>query len=85
MTGIYKEIVHALIEQVSKAVPKGRTETAVRTIISRPLWRLFNRELGHPEDVEPTGWVGIHKTHRVYGSETVVVESDKLFSFSRPI
>jgi hypothetical protein len=70
-----------LIHQVQLSA-RGSVETEVRTIISRPMWRLWNRELGDPEDSEPTEWLGIKDTNRVYGSETIVVESDALFSFS---
>lgn len=77
-------IVPALIQQVSKACPIGKSEVAVRTVISRPLWKMWCRELGDDENCEPTEWIGIKETRRVYGSETIVVESDELFSFSAP-
>lgn len=60
----------------------GASERNVKTYISRPLWRLFNQELGHAPDIEPTAWLGIGETHRVYGSETIVVDTPALWSAS---
>lgn len=77
-------VVCALIGMVNDATPKGGNEADVTTLISRPMWRMFNRALGHPPDVKPTGWLGIGKTHRVYGSETIIVGSEAIYSVSFP-
>ena len=76
------DITRALISQVSKAAGSG-SELEVETRISRPLWRLWNTILGVHPDTEPTDWLGEGHTHRVYGSKTIVVDSDGLWSFSR--
>ena len=75
------EILRSLVHQVSKAAMSG-SERDVITYISRPLWKLWCHAVGYPEDSEPTQWLGLHKTRRVYGSETVVLKSDLLFSVS---
>lgn len=85
MTSEQMTIVSALIDQVQKAVPKGGSELDVRTIITRPLWDKFMAAGGHPPGTMPTGWLGIHKTRRVFGSETRVVESEKFAAVSFPI
>jgi len=72
----------ALIGQVAAAADKD-TETTVVTRITRPMWRAWLRAVGEPEDKEPTGWLGIHKTLRVYGSRTIVIESEEMFAISR--
>lgn len=74
-------IGRALIDQVTRAVPEGGCERNVRTYISRPMWRLWCRFVGEPEDSEPSACWGIG-CNRVYGSETVIAESDRLYSYS---
>lgn len=74
-------LISALIGQVTMAAA-GDTELNVITYITRPLWRQFNQTLGEVKDVEPTPWLGIGKTHRVYGSETIVVETPGLWAVS---
>lgn len=76
-----EEIFCALVEQVSKAVPKGGSEQDVRTIITRPMWNSFCRAVEIPENSIPTDHIGI-KSIRVYGSETIVVESEKMAACS---
>lgn len=78
------QIARELMHQVALCA-KGDAETTVRTWISRPLWEAFCRFTGAPEGQMPTPWLGIHKTHRVYGSETIVVESDAMFAICRKI
>jgi hypothetical protein len=70
-----------LVMQVVRAA-NGRNEQCVRTVISRPMWRIFLRWVGWPEDTDPTPWLGTGKTRRVFGSDTIVVESEAFFSFS---
>jgi len=81
-----EELMCALIAQVAKACPKGKAETSVTTIITRPLWRQWCRAVGMPQNSKPTGWIGIDKTNRIYGSETIVVESKAkvAISFVKP-
>lgn len=75
-------IMHALIGQVARAVPKGGTERDVTTIISIPMWRAWCRAVGMPEDSQPTEWgIGV-ESNRVYGSRTIVVENDKMIAVS---
>lgn len=77
-------IVCALIDQVTKAVPPGRSEQAVTTWISRPLWERFMRFCGEDAKVLPTEWLmPIELTRRVYGSRTIIVESELEFSVSK--
>ena len=76
------ELMSALIGQVRKAVPAGKSEEAVTTLITRPMWRAFCRALDMPEDSVPTEWLGMHGTIRVYGSRTIVTESDMMASVS---
>lgn len=75
------EVISALITQVTNCrETKGfQTERDVTTFISRPMWEIF---CGCSPAPAPTKWIGIHNTHRVYGSKTFVVESDTLFSYS---
>lgn len=75
----------ALIRQVTQARPLNGTEMDVRTYISRPLWGDFCEELGMPRDTEPTGWIGIKETNRVYGSETIIIEREDRISWSTAI
>lgn len=84
-----EQIMLALIGQVADAHANLRknicgpsTEADVQTIISRPMWDAFCRATKTPVGTKPTAWLGIGKTHRVYGSETHVVESEHMFSFS---
>jgi len=74
------QLVNALICQVTKAA-NGGSETDVTTFISKPLWKRFLKAIGINESSKPTGWNG-DKTIRVYGSNTIVVESNELFSCS---
>ena len=75
------DILRQLIHQVAKAVPKGENETAVTTVVTRPLWNAWCRAAGIPENSEPTGWDGCH-ANRIYGSKTIVVESDAMAAVS---
>jgi len=52
-------------------------------MITRPMWNAFLRGVGVPEDSEPTEWKGAHGTIRVWGSETIVVESQEMWSYSK--
>lgn len=79
-----REIMIALIGQVANAA-QGSVETKVRTVISRPMWRAWCRAVGVPQNSKPTAWLGIGKTIRVYGSETIVFESDEMVSASTKI
>lgn len=74
-------IARNLMRQVQKAAG-DRVETEVRTVITRPMWKAFLRFTGAPEGTEPTAWLGIKNTHRVYGSETIVIESEDMWSVS---
>lgn len=76
-----EQIMCALIGQVAAAAG-GQVESSVETRISRPMWRAWCRAVKVPEDSEPTEWLGIHKTLRVYGSRTVIVESEEMFAAS---
>ncbi len=86
MKKLDQDLMCALVHQVTKAVPKksGGCESDVTTVITRPLWRRWCRAVGLPKNCEPTGWVGITKTRRVYGSKTIVVESDVEVAISFP-
>lgn len=85
-----KLIMCNLIGQVLIALRSGQrdfpekpsSEMNVRTVITRPMWNAFCRASGIQENSEPTAWLGIHKTRRVFGSETIVVESDEWWSAS---
>ncbi len=76
------EVTRHLVHQVSKACPKHGTELDVVTKISLPLWQRFNRELGHPANTKPTDWIWPKQVHRVFGSETIIVRSKRLFAMS---
>jgi hypothetical protein len=69
------------MDQVRQAAG-GDVETRVRTYITRPLWRMWNEATGHHPDDPPTGWVNDFSCRRVFGSETVVIESNELWSVS---
>lgn len=68
------EIGRALIQQVSKAVPKGGNEHEVVTYISKPLHDIWKQFCD----------VYIDCYCPVYGSETHTVESDEMFAVSFP-
>jgi hypothetical protein len=76
------KIMLALVKQVSKAIPSWGNERDVVTYISRPMWKAFLRAIRKPEDSEPTDWIGFDDTIRVYGSQTIVVDSEEYFSYS---
>lgn len=79
------DILRALIHQVTKARPKGLPESFVTTIISLPMWKAFNRSLKCHESQSPSYTPHNTKTnHTVYGSLTIVVPSDRMFSVSYP-
>ena len=63
------------------AVDSFFSERDVVTYITRPLWRVWLRWAGCSEDQEPTEWIG-NSTRRVFGSRTVVVESNDYASVS---
>lgn len=71
----------ALIGQVAKAA-NGCAEHNVTTFITKPMWRAFLRATGTPVNSKPTDWIGPKETVRVYGSKTIVVDSNKLQSIS---
>lgn len=71
----------ALIKQVMDA-RGGQSEVNVRTVISRPLWRLWLEATGSSPDDEPTDWRPDFSCRRVYGSETVVIEHPGLWAVS---
>ena len=68
-------ITRALREQVYKAVPTGGSELDVVTIISKPMYAIFEEET---ETTTPG-------RTRVWGSDTQVVESHVMFSWSAAI
>lgn len=76
------DIRHQLMNQVCSAVPYGGSERNVTTIITRPLWRMWCESVGLPAECEPTEWLGLLNTRRVYGSRTIVVESEALAALS---
>lgn len=76
MTDEQRTLVFALIGQVTMARPQAGNERDVTTVITRPLWQRWNTALGYPPDTPPSEeWIGVH-THRVYGSRTIVIESE---------
>lgn len=76
------EITCALIGQVQNALRgSGQNENAVTTVITRPMWRGFLREIGENPNQEPNELNG-HAALRVYGSRTLVVEQEGMASFS---
>lgn len=77
----HRELLYGLIEQVSRAAA-GEVETAVTTYISRPLWEEWLKATNAAPGTEPTEWLGIHETHRVYGSRTVILDSPAMFAVS---
>ena len=75
------ELMSTLIGQVARAVAPGKSECSVTTLITRPMWREWCRVVGAPEDSVPTEWTG-DSTLRVYGSKTVIVESEAMMAVS---
>lgn len=61
------EVMRALIEQVSKAVPEGGSEHDVLTIITRPMWEIWCRAVGFP-----IGCLPLWPDRTVYGSVTLL-------------
>lgn len=76
-----EEITIALVNGVQMAA-NGDTEQSVTTILTRPMWNAFLRYIRKPEDSEPTDWLGMVATNRVYGSRTIVVEGDEMKAVS---
>ena len=76
MTTPTLDLVPKLISGVAKAVPVGGSELDVTTIISRPMYNRFLKELGDdPATAERT---------KVYGSFTLVCEHELEFALSFP-
>lgn len=75
-------IMRALINQVMKATPLKGTERDVVTFITKPMWRAFLRATGSPVNAKPTEWKMGKDCMRVFGSTTVVLNSQKLQSMS---
>jgi hypothetical protein len=88
MTAEEQLVIFTLIDQVQNALKSrlgevpGICERDVRTVITRPMWNVFCRAIGVPENSTPTEWLGLHNTIRVAGSETIVIESDEWWSAS---
>jgi hypothetical protein len=78
------KVICALIGQVADAVPPSGNEQDVITHISRPMWNLWCRAVGEPEHSTPSPQWSLHG-NRVYGSRTIIVESDEYFAVSRSI
>lgn len=78
-------VMITLIGQVQSAMPPGGVETQVRTLITRPMWDAFCRAAGMPVPCLPTEWRPWGGTRRVFGSETIVVESNRMAAVSFPI
>jgi hypothetical protein len=76
------EIAYALMEGVSKAVPDKGSERDVVTYVSRPMWQAFCRAANIPELSEPTLWSNDGECCRIYGSATIVVDTDKMIAVS---
>ena len=75
-----REVMHALMGQVASVVKgNAKSERDVVTLISRPMWRKWCADVGEPEDSVPGEW---GKSVRVYGSETIIVESEHDFAVS---
>jgi hypothetical protein len=73
-------ILSSLIGQVTKAA-RGRSEREVKTFITRPFWNLWCKATNIPENSVPTDWTTVNCI-RIYGSETIVVESEKFAAVS---
>lgn len=69
-----------LIEEVRFAAGND-TERDVITLISKPMWAAWCREMGDPEDSKPTEWLGQGKTRRVFGSKTFLVDEDHFWVY----
>lgn len=82
MNTINREILTTLINQVAKAVPDGQSEQAVTTIVTRPMWDQWCKAVGIPIGSSPTDWQLGEGCRRIYGSRTIVVESDVMASVS---
>ncbi len=78
---IEDDVMHALIKGVMDAVPKGGNERSVVTFITIPMWKIWCRASGIPEGAVPTPWEA-KPCYRVYGSETVLVCSQKEIAIS---
>ena len=78
-------VTNALIDGVRKAQPKGGNERDVTTVITRPMWRIWNVAMNQHPDTPPTEWSPNPQCNRIFGSETIVIESEKFeaYSFSR--
>lgn len=74
-------IARALVQQVLQAAA-GTDERFVTTLVTRPLWRLWMRFSELPEDDEPTDWIGFEHTRRIFGSRTIIIETDHMASDS---
>lgn len=74
-----EDIARALICQVARCAD-GDPETRVTTHVTRPMWAAFCRFVGESPNSEPTPWIGLQKTRRIYGSETHVVESPHMWA-----
>lgn len=82
MRTLVGQVCTALMAGVVATGQKSLNERDVVTYITRPMWRAFCRGCGMPENCNPTEWKGL-ATRRVYGSETIIVESDEMWSASR--
>lgn len=71
------DIMRALVAQVQRARRAGGPR--VLTIISRPMWRAWQRAIGEPD------YPGSELTTecRIYGSPVCVIEDHRLFSFTK--
>ena len=75
------QLVFALGEQVTKAVPAGGSELDVTTFITLRMWDMFCVAMGLSSDTVPTEWIG-KDTIRVWGSKTMVIDSASYWAFS---
>jgi hypothetical protein len=78
-TQLDQDIMRQLISRVARSMPKGGSEQDVTTFISRPMWKSWCRAVGIKTNSEPTAWIGV-RSHRVYGSKTIIVEAAHLFA-----
>lgn len=80
-----EEIMCALICQVASALQasdKGNSERDVTTLVTRPLWNQWLRAVGLQQNCTPSEWLGQDFTRRIYGSKTIVLESELFRSVS---
>lgn len=74
-----QDVMVSLIDQVRAAMRHrdgfDGNEREVVTLITRRFWVLWCAAVGLPPNSEPGPWEGL-KSRRVYGSLTIVVESD---------